>query len=103
VTGIGLTPRQADMLALITRYIAERGWAPTYREAMAELGINSTSGIHRLVEALIERGRIRWEWGQLALIQPLAKPQLRVVFGPGHFEDRARINRARYALENRAA
>ena len=55
---MGLTKRQADCLAAIER-LTKRGVAPTYREIQSELGLASTSGIARMIDALAERGLVR--------------------------------------------
>ncbi len=54
----GLTKRQADLLAFIQRQ-ASRGVTPSYAEMSKALGLASKSGVHRLILALEERGRIR--------------------------------------------
>lgn len=50
-----LTPRQAELLAFIKSFIAERGYGPSYDEMMKHLGIKSKSGVHRLVSGLHTR------------------------------------------------
>lgn len=50
---------QSRALAVIERYIAENGISPSYDEIAYELGLASKSGVNRLVEALVDRGRIR--------------------------------------------
>lgn len=57
---IGLTARASDLLAFLRTYIGERGIGPTYDEMKAALGLQSKSGIHRLLTQLVERGAIRW-------------------------------------------
>lgn len=57
---IGLTAKQAEMLAFIERYKdAFDGVAPTFEEMKLGLGLASKSGVHRLLTALEERGYIR--------------------------------------------
>ncbi len=53
-----MTPQQRSLLAFITARIRQTGVAPTYREMGTQLGLASTSGVHRLVTALEERGQI---------------------------------------------
>lgn len=55
----GLTLRQAECLDAIKAYQDAHGVAPTVRGLMAELGIASTSGVMRLLDALEERGCIK--------------------------------------------
>ena len=55
----GLTPAQADCARVIAALTSFEGNSPTYQEIADELGlVNSRSGIHRLVNGLIERGWI---------------------------------------------
>jgi repressor LexA len=55
----GATPRMAELLAFITDYIAEAGFAPSYKEMASVINVRSNSSIHRMVLALEERGLIR--------------------------------------------
>jgi repressor LexA len=54
-----LTRKEADCLAFIEAFFTREGVTPTMREIIAGLGLKSTSGANRLVNALVERGRIR--------------------------------------------
>lgn len=54
-----LTARQNDLLKFIAGHTSEHSYCPTYDEMAGALGINSKSGVHRLVTALEERGFIR--------------------------------------------
>lgn len=63
--------RQNDCLGAIRRSLRERGVAPSYDELMAELGLNSKSGIHRLVTGLEARGAIRRVPGKARAIEIL--------------------------------
>jgi repressor LexA len=54
-----LTPKQKDLLSYITNYVAEMGNAPSFDEMRLALGLQSKSGIHRLVHGLVERGYIK--------------------------------------------
>lgn len=58
IGGGGLTERQAEALAFIRSYSAERGVTPTFSEIMNELGLHSKAGVHRILTALEERGFI---------------------------------------------
>lgn len=48
----GLTDMQFRLLG----YLRQQETTPSYREMQVALGISSSSGVHRLVTALIERG-----------------------------------------------
>lgn len=52
----GLTPRQLKLLECIDHFIEENGHSPSYVEMGQMIGLASTSGIHRLVLALKDRG-----------------------------------------------
>lgn len=56
---MSLTSQQKKCLGVIREHFSLRGIAPSYQEIMAEMGLASKSGVHRLVLALEERGYIR--------------------------------------------
>lgn len=92
--GMGLTPKQSELLAYIERHVAKRGRAPSYRQMARDLG-RSLQGLYDTVSGLVERCRLRRSWGRLELVAPCLRP----VFPPGHWEERARLKRAQYARE----
>ncbi len=51
-----LTPRQHDLLLYIDKTLRKNGVAPSFEEMMHAVGLKSKSGVHRLVNALVERG-----------------------------------------------
>lgn len=51
-----LTRKQRELLDYLGSYIATEGFAPSFEEMKNALGLKSKSGVHRLVEALLERG-----------------------------------------------
>jgi hypothetical protein len=55
----GLTTNQKNLLAFIKARYAIDGVPPSYDEMRDAMGLNSKSGINRLVVALEERGYIR--------------------------------------------
>lgn len=56
---MGMTPAQRDLLAFIASFIeAHDGVPPSFDEMKDALGLKSKSGIHRLILALEERGKI---------------------------------------------
>lgn len=57
--GFTLTTRQAEALEFIKAFMAENGTAPSIREIVEGVGLKSTSGAHRLVVALEDRGHIQ--------------------------------------------
>lgn len=52
----GTTSRQFETARYIGGYIADNGFAPSFDEITAAIGLASKSGTHRLIEGLIERG-----------------------------------------------
>ena len=52
-----LTERQREILELVERWIAERGYSPSVREIAREAHL-STSRVHALLEALARKGQI---------------------------------------------
>lgn len=56
---ISLTRAQAEALAFIEERIGKGGVAPSFEEIKEHCGLRSKSGVHRLITALEERGRIR--------------------------------------------
>ena len=56
---ISLTTAQAEALAFIESAIEEDEVAPSCEEIKQHLGLSSKSGVHRILTALEERGRIR--------------------------------------------
>ena len=54
-----LTKKQHTLLLLIRDRLQEDGVAPSFEEMKVALELKSKSGIHRLINALEERGFIR--------------------------------------------
>lgn len=54
-----LTPKQYKLLMFIDNSIKETGCCPSYDEMKEAVGIKSKSGIHALIEELIEREFVR--------------------------------------------
>jgi repressor LexA len=54
----GLTERQTKMKAYIEEYVAEHGYAPTYREIMKHVGIPSLSVVRYNLERLHREGML---------------------------------------------
>lgn len=51
-----LTKKQRDLLKFIHEYTRRTGLSPSFEEMKAGLDLRSKSGIHRLINALVERG-----------------------------------------------
>ena len=54
-----MTRRQAELLRYIESYIRWYGYSPSFEDMMKGLRLKSKSGIHRMVHALAERGKIK--------------------------------------------
>ncbi|MDO4583707.1 MAG: hypothetical protein Q4D62_06345 [Planctomycetia bacterium] len=59
-----LTPRQAEVLRCITRWIRRKGTCPTYREIARQLNIHSLNGVFGHLTALERKGYLRHEVGK---------------------------------------
>lgn len=53
-----MTQKQSDLLAFIRARLQAGDVAPSFEEMRKHLGLKSKSGVHRLVNALAERGQI---------------------------------------------
>jgi repressor LexA len=69
---IPLTQRQRDLLA----FLRSRETCPSFDEMRVALGLKSKSGIHRMIEALEERGFIVRRTNRARAIQVLDEPKL---------------------------
>ena len=58
---MGLTPRQADILAYITEYSTIRGYAPTLQEIGDKFGLSSVATVHKHISHLVDKGYLRRE------------------------------------------
>lgn len=58
---MGLTPRQAEILAYVTAYTEERGYAPTLQEIGGRFGLSSVATVHKHVRHLVDKGYLRRE------------------------------------------
>ena len=69
-----LTAKQRDLLHFIKSYQEAHDHAPSFDEMKDAVGLKSKSGIHRLVNALEERGHIRRLANRARAIEILATP-----------------------------
>lgn len=58
---MGLTPRQAEILAFVTAYAEERGFAPTLQEIGDRFGLSSVATVHKHVRHLVDKGYLKRE------------------------------------------
>jgi DNA-binding CsgD family transcriptional regulator len=59
----GLTPRQAEVLAYLKAYSAERGYMPCFEEIAERFSFRSLATVHEHVTNLERKGHIRREVG----------------------------------------
>jgi repressor LexA len=69
---IPLTERQQALL----RFLQSQHTCPSFEQMRVALGLNSKSGVHRLVESLERRGYIRRVVGLARAIELVEKPTL---------------------------
>jgi len=53
---MGLTPRQAEILAYISEYTDNRGYAPTLQEIGQKFGLSSVATVHKHISNLVDKG-----------------------------------------------
>ena len=58
MTAFGITQQMQRVLDFIRAYQLEHGRVPSFARIGAGLGLKSKSNVHRLIHALVERGRI---------------------------------------------
>jgi repressor LexA len=71
-----LTRKQHELLCYIHRYLTEHGYSPSYDEMKGALGLQSKSGVHRLIRALEERNFIRHRPHRARAIEILREPDV---------------------------
>lgn len=72
---MGLTHKQRELLDYIGSCMAQDGICPSYEEMMVALGLHSKSGVHRLINALEERGFIQRIPNRARCIEILETPR----------------------------
>ncbi|TPN44430.1 hypothetical protein FJ981_27935 [Mesorhizobium sp. B1-1-4] len=65
----GITQRQSDALSFIRSFQAEKGFAPSYSEIAAGIGVASRSRAFELVKSLELRGAVRTRPGMNRTIE----------------------------------
>ncbi|KAB0681319.1 LexA family protein [Aureimonas leprariae] len=69
----GLTPQQLRVFRFIERHVAAHGTSPSFLEMRDALDLRTKSSVHRLVEALEERGFIRRQSRRARSIEIVAR------------------------------
>ena len=81
-----LTKKQNELLIYIHQNLRETGVAPSYEEMKDALDLRSKSGIHRLINALEERGFIRWLANRARAIEIIKLPTSSTINLKGNFQ-----------------
>lgn len=68
-----LTSRQSDILTVIKKFIAEKGYPPTVREIGARVGLSSPATIHFHLKKLEENGYIKKDDSKNRTLELLVK------------------------------
>ena len=69
-----LTRKQHDLLLFIDDEIRRTGCSPSFEEMKTALGLQSKSGIHRLISALEERGFIKRHHNRARALEVMRRP-----------------------------
>ena len=57
--GLKLTKKQLAVLNFLEDFIDENGYAPTYREIQAEMGLASVSAVAEHIDNLVKKGALK--------------------------------------------
>ncbi|WP_439471314.1 LexA family protein [Brevundimonas sp.] len=99
-----LTHQQARTLSFIRRYLAENpGVAPSFQEIADELDLASKSAVHRLLDALQERGHIRRDRAQARSIELVSAATSFDLTALSDAELKTLAGRVYFELQGRAA
>ena len=72
-----LTPKQYNLLMFIHKTLKETGFCPSFDEMKNALGLKSKSGIHALIDALVERNFLRKLPHKARALEVLRLPKLK--------------------------
>lgn len=70
-----LTRKQYELLVYIDRHLKQTGFSPSFEEMKEALSLKSKSGIHRLIEALEERGYLGRRHHRARALEVLRLPE----------------------------
>jgi len=84
-----LTPRQQQVYAFLSGYIASNGYPPTLQEVAAHLGVSGNLGVLRHLQALERHGLIQRQPGSSRGIRLVAEPPAAALLLPVVGEVRA--------------
>lgn len=82
-----MTLMQEKALAFIRSYMAANGdVSPSYDEIMVGIGLRSKSGVHRIVQALLDRGHLHRENGHARSLVPTGESEFERGRSSGYVE-----------------
>jgi len=64
-----MTKQQAKLLKIITDFIDDNGYSPSYNDLMDPMGVKARSGVHRMVHGLAAAGKITLNPGHARSIE----------------------------------
>ena len=70
-----LTRKQHELICFIEDRLAETGVSPSFEEMKEALDLKSKSGVHRLINALVERGYLRRLPNRARALEVLKSPE----------------------------
>ena len=73
---MAITRRQRELYDFISRFVAERGYSPSYDEIREALGLNSLATVHKHVSNLEEKGLLTRDYNRsrsIDLVAPKGK------------------------------
>lgn len=82
--GSDLTPRQRQILAAITAFIDDHGFAPSFREIGVRVGLKSTSSVKHQLEILEDKGYLKTSRNKGRAMEILIRPQTPGTQAPGY-------------------
>ena len=74
----GLTPRQLTLLTFLDTFIKRRGYSPSFDEMRLAMGLASKSGVHRMIQALSDRGFVYFSFARRRSISVIRLPNERL-------------------------
>ena len=66
-----MTRSQHRLLAFVREFVARHGFSPSYDEMATHMGLNSKSGVSRLLNALADSGHVRWARQRKRSVEPV--------------------------------
>ncbi len=68
---MALTRRQREVFDFIREFIQQKGYSPSLEEIGSNLGLSSVATVHKHVQHLVEKGRLRKSWNRSRSVEPV--------------------------------